>query len=298
MSGVRVRVPATTANIGPGFDCLGCALTLYASFECGFGTSGLEISGCPEAFRGANNLFVQAFRRAERALGAAPRPIRVRIDTDVPVSRGLGSSATLLAGGVAAANALYGGALSREAMVALCTELEGHPDNVAPAVLGGMCASLMHGGKPVTAQIDVSPRVGFVALIPDYEAQTRAMRAVLPEQVSFADAAFNVSHAAVLLRAFETGDLAQIGAALDDRLHQPYRTPLLREWDRAREAALDAGCAAFCLSGSGSTCLGIADSEQKAEIAARITRSLAQSACRWRVEALDVDRAGVVCAPV
>ena len=104
MSGVRVRVPATTANIGPGFDCLGCALGLYANFECEITGGGLEITGCPEAFRNEDNLFVQAFRLAEREIGAHSAGLRLNIQTDVPVSRGLGSSASLLAGGVAAAN--------------------------------------------------------------------------------------------------------------------------------------------------------------------------------------------------
>ena len=296
--GVRVRVPATTANLGPGFDCLGCALTMYASFCCEEIPSGLEISGCPEAFRSEDNLFVRAFRRAEREIGARPSALRVRIDTEVPVSRGLGSSATLLAGGVAAANALHGSPLGRADMVALCSELEGHPDNVAPAVLGGMCASLTRGGRPVTAQIDVAPSVGFVALIPNYATETKAMRAALPETVPFADAVFNVSRAAVLPRAFERGDFAQIAAAMDDRLHQPYRRALLPEYDRAERAAREAGCAAFCLSGSGSTCLAIVPAEESKRAASRIAAALAGSPCGWRAVALDVDREGTVVRPL
>lgn len=298
MSGVRVRVPATTANLGPGFDCLGCALTMHASFTCETIDAGLEITGCPEPFRNADNLFVRAFRRAERAIGAAETAFRLHIATDVPVSRGLGSSATLLAGGVAAANALHGSPLSRQAMVELCNELEGHPDNVAPAVLGGMCASLVRDGRPVTARVDVSSEVGFIALIPNYASETRAMRAALPKEIPFADAVFNASHLAVLLRAFEAGDFSQIAAAMDDRLHQPYRRPLLPEFDRAERAAREAGCAAFCLSGSGSTCLGVARAGETAQIADRIASVLAGSPCEWRAVALDIDREGVVCSPI
>lgn len=298
MSGVRVRVPATTANLGPGFDCLGCALTMYASFTCETIPSGLEITGCSEPFRNADNLFVRAFRRAEQAIGAAETAFRLHIATDVPVSRGLGSSATLLAGGVAAANALHGSPLSRQAMVELCNELEGHPDNVAPAVLGGMCASLVRDGRPVTARVDVSSEVGFIALIPNYASETRAMRAALPKEIPFADAVFNASHLAVLLRAFEAGDFSQIAAAMDDRLHQPYRRPLLPEFDRVERAAREAGCAAFCLSGSGSTCLGAARAGETAQIAGRIASALAGSPCEWRAVALDIDREGVVCSPI
>lgn len=296
MSAVRVRVPATTANIGPGFDCLGCALSLYADFECEKIDSGLEISGCPEAFCGENNLFVRAYRRTEREIGAAPSALRVRIQTDVPMSRGLGSSATLLAGGAAAANALNGSPLSRQKLVELCNELEGHPDNVAPAVLGGMCVSMVEDGVPVTIPLKVAENVGFIALIPNFETETRAMRAVLPKEVPFQDAVFNASRLAVLLQAFERGDLDLIAKALDDRLHQPYRTPLIHEYELARQTALSAGCRAFCVSGSGSTCLGVADAGRAEEIARTIEGVLGKTPRQWRTLALNVDLKGAVCA--
>lgn len=296
MSGVKVRVPATTANIGPGFDCLGCALSMYAEFTCEIIESGLEITGCPEAFRNEDNLFVQAFRRTEREIGVAPAAIRLHIQTDIPVSRGLGSSASLLAGGVAAANFLNGSPLSRQKLVELCNELEGHPDNVAPAVLGGMCASLVReDGRPVTVQPDVSSNVGFIALIPNFETETKAMRAVLPKQIPFADAVYNGSRLAVLLHGFEHGNLELIAEALDDRLHQPYRKHLIHEYDRAEAAALAAGCVTFCISGSGSTCLGVAEEPRIREIAARIQQELNDSVYEWRVYALDIDMEGSVC---
>lgn len=295
MSGVSVRVPATTANVGPGFDCLGCALSLYARFECELIDRGLEITGCPEAFRNEHNLFVQGYRRAEREIGVDPAAFRLEIRTDVPVSRGLGSSATLLAGGVAAANWLNGSPLSRQKMVELCNELEGHPDNVAPAVMGGMCASMLRDGKPVTVRLPVSAGVGFIALIPNFETETHAMREVLPGEVLFADAVFNASRLPALLRGFEEGDFALIGQALDDRLHQPYRKPLIHEYDRAESAALEAGCAAFCISGSGSTCLGVADAARSGEIAAEIQRRLDGSPWEWRVLALEIDGQGAIC---
>lgn len=298
MTHVHVRVPATTANIGPGFDCLGCALSLYAGFTCEIIDSGLEITGCPEIYRNENNLFVKAYRRAEREIGAAPAPIRVHIETDVPVSRGLGSSASLLAGGVAAANALNGSPLSPQKMVELCNEMEGHPDNIAPAVLGGMCASVVNDGVPVTVQVDIAENIGFIALIPNFETETKAMRAVLPKEIPFADAVFNSSRLAVLLHAFVQGDLSLIGQSLDDRLHQPYRKHLIHEYSRAEEAAMKAGCTAFCISGSGSTCLGVCEAGRKVQIAQEIQQSLAGSEYEWRVIALDVDHTGAMCTEV
>ena len=284
MSGVRVRVPATTANLGPGFDCLGCALTMYASFTCETIPSGLEITGCPEPFRNADNLFVRAFRRAEQAIGAAETAFRLHIATDVPVSRGLGSSATLLAGGVAAANALHGSPLSRQAMVELCNELEGHPDNVAPAVLGGMCASLVRDGRPVTARVDVSSEVGFIALIPNYASETRAMRAALPKEVPFADAVFNASHLAVLLRAFEAGDFSQIAAAMDDRLHQPYRLKLIPGAEQVFDFFDKQQAYAAYISGAGSTLMGLVPADRMKDICQAARAFLdAQGLCGWQV---------------
>lgn len=292
MSRVHVRVPATTANIGPGFDCLGCALSMYADFTCEIIESGLEITGCPEAFRNEDNLFVQAFRLAEKKMGVEPVAIRLHIDTEVPVSRGLGSSATLLAGGAAAANALHGNLLTDQQLVEICNDIEGHPDNIAPAVLGGMCVSFVENGVPNTVPVQVAENVGFIALIPNFETETKAMRAVLPKQIPFADAVYNSSRLAVLLYAFGQGNLELIGEALDDRLHQPYRKPLIHEYFRAEEAALKAGCAAFCISGSGSTCLAVVDAAKEQAVAAEIQESLQDSEYKWKVVALHMDADG------
>lgn len=295
MNRVQVRVPATSANIGPGFDCLGVALNLYARFTCEIIDSGLEITGCPEIYRNEENLFVKAFRRAEKEIGVKSAPIRVHIDTDIPVSRGLGSSASLWAGGVSAANALNGSKLSKEKLVELCNELEGHPDNIAPAVMGGMCASFVEDGRPVTVQVDVSDNIGFIALIPNFETETKAMRAVLPKEIPFADAVFNLSRLAVMLHGFERGKLELIAKALDDRLHHPYRKHLICEYPRAERAALGAGCAAFCISGSGSTCLGVCEASCAEAIAKSVQKELDGSEYEWKVVALKLDHEGSVC---
>lgn len=295
MNRVHVRVPATTANIGPGFDSLGCALSLYADFDCEEIGNGLEITGCPEEFCGENNMFVQAFRRVEDELKVDHLPLKLHIRTDVPVSRGLGSSATLLAGGAAAANAMHGNRLGQDAILTILNELEGHPDNVAPAYLGGMCASLLQDGHPVTVPIKVAKNVGFIALIPNFETQTHVMRGVLPSSVPYPDAVFNVSRVAVLVRAFETGQMELLGLAMEDKLHQPYRTPLIHEYERAKSVAKESGCAAFCVSGSGSTCLGIAEAEKAEAVAAEIQKKLQDSPYAWKVLALHVDRNGTVC---
>lgn len=297
MKQIRVRVPATTANLGPGFDCLGCALSMYADFTCEIIPEGLEITGCSPEFRNADNLFVAAYRRMEDRLGIPHAGLRLDIHTDVPVSRGLGSSATLLAAGAYACNALNGDILDKQAVLEICNEIEGHPDNVAPCVFGGMITSLVQDGVPISAPVPVSGAIGFVALIPDFEVSTKAARAVLPTQLSRADAVFNISRLGVLIRAFETGDLKLIGCAMDDRLHQPYRRALIDEYDQAERAAIQAGAAAFCISGSGSACLAVADVHHREEIAQSIRGALKDSPHEWRIEALTVDRQGAHIAP-
>ncbi len=289
---IRVTVPATTANLGPGFDSLGCALSMYAHFDCEEIEKGLWIEGCAERYCNEKNLFIVAFRRAERAMGVSEMPVHLRVSTEVPDSRGLGSSATFAVGGILAANALHENLLSREACLALAVEMEGHPDNAAPAMMGGLLASFMEEGKPVAVEVPIAQRVGFIALIPNYETKTSDMRRVLPEKVARSDAIFNVSRAAVLLRAIETGNLDLIGCALRDRLHQPYRESLIHEYDRAKEAALAAGANGFCISGSGSTCLAIAESDRARAIAAGIQKSLSDSPYAWRVVPLNPDRVG------
>ena len=297
MSRIHVRVPATTANLGPGFDCLGCALSLYADFICETIPEGLEITGCDPAYRGEDNLFVAAYRRMEDRLGIPHSGLRLHIETNVPVSRGLGSSATLLVAGAYACNALNGERLDKQAVVEIANGIEGHPDNVASCCFGGMNTSLIQYGVPITAPVPVSGVIGFIALIPDYEVPTREARAVLPTSYSRADAVFNISRLGVLLRAFETGDLMLIGQAMDDRIHQPFRRALIHDYDMAERVCRDAGAAAFCISGSGSTCLAVVDVYRKDRIADQIREALADSPYEWRVEALTVDRLGAHVAP-
>ena len=297
MKRIHVRVPATTANLGPGFDCMGCALSLYADFTCELIPEGLEITGCDPCYQNADNLFVVAYRRMEDRLGIPHAGLRLHVQTHVPVSRGLGSSATLLVAGAYACNALNGERLDKQAVVEIANGIEGHPDNVASCCFGGMNTSIIQYGVPITAPVPISGVIGFVALIPDYEVPTREARAVLPDSYTRADAVFNISRLGVLLRAFETGDLMLIGQAMDDRIHQPFRRALIHDYEKAERACLDAGAAAFCISGSGSTCLAVVDVYRKDMIAQRIREALADSPWNWRIEALTVDRLGAHVAP-
>ncbi len=292
---VTVRVPATTANIGPGFDSFGCALALYNTVTVTIEGDGLVIEGCPAQYAGPDNLVAVAYAAAMQYMGLETEAgLHITIAADIPVSRGLGSSAALLAAGAMAANRLHGARLTRRQLLAVCNRIEGHPDNLAPALYGGLTASMLEQGQPYTVGYAVHPSLGFAAVIPDFELSTHLARSVLPTQVPYADAVFNLSHAAVLARALEQGDAETIAAALQDRLHQPYRKQLIAHYTAAEAAAKKLGALSYCISGAGPTQLALVQGDTGA-FAAAMQQALQAFAPGWRVLALPVDTVGAVC---
>lgn len=287
-----VKVCASSANLGPGFDCFGLAWQCYNTMEFLPGGSGLEISGCEERFANADNLAYRAYRAVLDRIGAAAEPLRIRfLSSDIPLSRGLGSSAALIVGGVLAANALRSLNLSRETLLEIATEVEGHPDNIAPALCGGLTVSTMDGGRVVSAPFPLSDRLCFAALVPDFELSTELSRSVLPQTLSRQDAIFNISRAALLLRALESGDTGLLRTGLHDRLHQPYRTALIDGYEQAAALAYERGADGVCISGAGSTMLCIS---AEPAFAGRMAEAMAERFPRWRVLPLLPDRQGAV----
>ena len=288
---IFVRVPATSANLGPGFDCFGLALNLYGRFGFEETAEGLSFENVEEKYQNADNLAVRAYFRVLDELGMPRRGLRVRIDSDIPPCRGLGSSASLIAAGLTAANAAHGSMLDGAVLLRLATEIEGHPDNVAPALQGGLTASIMDGDSVLTMRCALSEKLRFMALIPDFELSTQRARAVLPKQVPLADAVFNASRTAVLLRALETGDMRAVAAAMDDRLHQPYRASLIDEYEAVRALALRSGATAVCISGAGPTMMCVYADD---EFNAAMTRGLQDMRNRWRALPLLPDMQGAL----
>ena len=285
MEQVSVRVPATSANIGPGFDTLGIAFTLYNTVTFRRAEK-FAVYGCPAAYANEENLAYVAFAAACREAKREVPTVEITITTEVPVSRGLGSSATLLVGGATAANILCDLGLSREDILRIVNRIEGHPDNVAAAIFGGMTAALQEEGDPIALPCQLSPALSFCAFVPDCACETGASRKVLPTEVKRKDAVFNVTHTAVLIGALAKGDTAAIARALDDRLHQPYRKALIPNYDTVREAALSEGAHAFFISGSGSTCMAIYTDP---EFPSRMAGHLTGLCCSWRILPLSVD---------
>lgn len=256
---IRVTVPATSANLGIGYDTLGMAVSLYSHFTFDTATK-LTITGCPEEFQNANNMVYVAFEQALERWGVEPFPIAIDIQTEIPVARGLGSSSTCVVAGIMGAAALTGHTVTREELVALATQLEGHPDNVAPAILGAaVCSFTPEGSLPRCLRYNVSDRLRFITVIPPYEVHTSEARKVVPQEVPLSTAVWQMGRIAGLTRGLETGDTALIADANDDRLQEPYRRTLIPDYDAIRETCLSGGAKTLWISGSGSTLMAVTD---------------------------------------
>ena len=254
MKQVTIRVPATTANLGPGFDAFGCALSLYTDVTFEETEYGLEITGCPEEFTGPDNLAYVSYCAVLASMNEEVRGLKIHIETHIPICRGLGSSAALLVAGAMGANVLRGNKLSTQGLLNITNAMEGHPDNLAPAFLGGLTASMVDNGLPVCVSFPLHPDWEFLALIPDYTLSTEKARAALPTEYARADAVYNIAHGALVLKALELGDEKLLRNAMQDRIHQNYRRKLIPDYDSISAFIRTTG-AAFCLSGAGPTLL-------------------------------------------
>ncbi len=286
---ITARVPATSANMGPGFDALGVALSLYAHVKFEKNGAGLSISGTEQCFCNADNLVYVAYRAALAHMGLEGGGVKITIESDIPVSRGLGSSAAMYVAGVLGAAAMCKRELSREELLCITNALEGHPDNLAPAIYGGFTAALTREGQPYAQCCPIAEDLKFCAFIPDFTTSTHAARAALPQSVSHADAAYSVAHACALMNALRTGEDAAIRRAVSDRLHEPYRAQLIPGFDALKEAALDAGALAFFISGSGPSCMAI---YRDAAFPVRAAKVAAALAGNWRALPLEIDTQG------
>ncbi len=264
ISSVTVKVPATTANLGPGFDCIGAALTLCNQFKFTLLDEGgltIQVTG-EEAQRvqtDESNLLYQAFLKLYQYIDQTPLPVKIEIALGVPLARGLGSSATAIVGGLVAANQLAGEPLSQVQVMELAIAMEGHPDNVVPALIGGCRLAATSDAGWEICDVPWHENIIPVVAIPDFELSTSEARRVLPTQFSRADAIFNTAHLGLLLRGLETGNPEWLRAALQDKLHQPYRQALIPGYDAVNAAAVAAGAYGMVISGAGPTLLALAD---------------------------------------
>ncbi len=294
---VTVSVPASTSNLGPGFDCLGLALDLRNEVELSLldesGPTLVEVSGegAKTLPLGEKNLLVQAARRVLPK--KLPGRLVLRAVNRIPLARGLGSSAAAAVAGLWAGAHLLGLRRSEDELERLAVELEGHPDNVAPCVHGGFTSCLVEDGRPRVSALDLHPSLSAVVCIPAFELATKKARAVLPKKIDRADAVFNVSRALLLPRALAAGRLTHLPALMQDRLHQPFRAPLIPGLQDALSAAYRAGAAGAALSGSGPTVFAFVSGDDGPKVGAAMKRAFAKKRVASRWLALEVDHRGV-----
>ena len=289
MKRVTIRVPATTANLGPGFDAFGCALSLYTDVTFEETEAGLEITGCDEAYAGPDNIAYTAYCAVLASLSEEVRGVKIHIDSQIPICRGLGSSAALLVAGAMGANVLRGNRLSTQGLLNITNAMEGHPDNLAPALYGGLTASMVDNGLPVTVSFPLHPDWEFLALVPDFELSTSVARQALPTEYDRADAVYNISHGAMVLKALELGDEKLLHKAMQDRIHQPYRKKIIRDYEKIEGLIRTTG-AAFCLSGAGPTLLCITRNPGLQEKLANKLDSITEA--KWTMLPLHVEFQG------
>ena len=290
-----VRVPASTTNLGPGFDVLGLALQLYSTISLEEIDNGIEIEVIGvDVDKIANDESNIAYRAANLIFdkcGYKPKGLRLVLTNGIPAIRGLGGSGTAILGGLLTANALCNNPFSREELLNLATEFEGHPDNVAASLLGGLVISMMQGNHVHAIQLDCNSNLRVVVAIPNFSLSTKAARDVLPQTVNFADAIHNISRSSMLVAAIATGKLEMLSLSMADRLHQPYRTSLIPGFDDVAESAMRAGALSVALSGAGPSiaayCITSTD-----EVGTQMSQAFRQNQISCDIKVLPIDSVG------
>jgi len=295
MQAVRVRVPATTANLGPGFDCLGLTLDLWNQADFALDGRGVAVRVLGEGEKhlphGAENLTARAFYYYYRRKGfAEPAGLQIDCRNAIPSGSGLGSSASAALQGLLAADALSGCAAPRDEILAMAVDLEGHADNAAAALYGGLTVTVHLNTGWLTRRYDVPPLRAALAL-PAVDLPTHAARKALPGYVPRVDGVYNSARTPLVVEALRSGDLELLGAVMDDRLHQPYRLPLIPGAAEAMQAARDAGAAAVAISGAGPSLIAFCAGEP-GPIAAVMARSFGQAGVHTRVFELSATSLG------
>ncbi|MBW4535873.1 MAG: homoserine kinase [Pleurocapsa minor HA4230-MV1] len=298
MNQVTVSVPATTANIGVGFDCLGAALTMANEFQFVVVDSDTKLKIIVEGEEahkvglGDNNLIYRSLLQFYQHIQQTPPHLEITIKLGVPLSRGLGSSATAIVGGLLGANSLAGNPLSQKEIMQMAIAIEGHPDNVVPALLGNCLLSVEDRGEWQISQIPWHQDIIPIVAIPNFELSTREAREVLPTEYSRSDAIFNISRMGLLIRALETNNPAWLKTALADQLHQPYRQKLITGYQQVEQAAIASGAYGLVISGAGPTLLALANPERVEQVVKSMTVAWNKMDIESQVRSLAINPAG------
>ena len=289
------RIPASTTNLGPGFDVLGLALQLYSTVELEETESGKEVIMCgidtDKIPSSTENISFQAAELIFERSGNQPKGLRLVLTNGIPAVRGLGGSATAILGGLLTANTLCGEPFSQTELLNFAAEFDGHPDNVAASLLGSLVVSVMKADEVHTLKLDCGTDLHVVVAIPDFALSTKEARQVLPKSVELKDAIYNVSHSSLLVAAVATGNFDMLSLAMNDRLHQPYRSRLIRGFDDVAEAATQAGALSVALSGAGPSIAAYCTTAMH-NVAEKMSQAFARHQVACDVKILPIDTIG------
>ncbi len=304
---ITVKVPATTANLGPGFDCLGMALPIYNEVtieETIMPGTGIEINIIDEDEEfetlsiptDENNIVYKAVQLLYNSIGMSASELKISIKTKIPIAKGLGSSASVIVGGLIAANKLLGSPADEAAMLSIATEVEGHPDNIAPAILGGfVLSSQEEDGSIIYRKLPWPKDWKITVCIPDYELSTEISRSVLPEKIEIKDAAFNSRRCAMLVEAVHTNDSKLMKLALQDKIHQPYRKKLVPGLEEIMEKLKHEENVLGCvLSGAGPSIIVISEGNGLDKIRNIVSQTWFDLNVKSEVKTLEIDEQGAV----
>ena len=292
----HIKVPATSANMGPGFDCVGVALELYNELWAEETDGGIDISSADgrDIPKGEKNLIYTTIKGFYDREGLKLPGVKIVQKDSIPMTRGLGSSAACIVGGLLAANAMSGRNYTVDRLALMAAELEGHPDNSNPALMGSMVISAMHDGEMSRIKINVPENLTFGVLIPNFALSTAESRAVLPKEYTRAQAVFNSSRTGLLIAAMMTGNLEALRVSVDDEIHQPYRKKLIRNYDDIFEKAMENGSLAEYLSGAGPTLMTLITDETAEKYEKEMTAFLKTLSDKWELKLLKPDTRGAV----
>tara|TARA_Y100001968_G_scaffold187355_1_gene171758 strand:- start:28307 stop:29254 length:948 start_codon:yes stop_codon:yes gene_type:complete len=300
---VVVEVPSTTANLGPGFDCLGAALSLSNQFII------QRIEGGAERFElimesaegshlrgGPENLFYRAAQRVWKAAQIEPIALQARVKLAVPPARGLGSSATAIVAGLVGANALMGYPLPKEKLLELAIDIEGHPDNVVPSLLGGLCLTAKAASQRWRViRCDWDDSIQAVVAIPSLRLSTSEARRVMPKNIPISDAVMNLGALSLLLQGLRTGNEELISDGMHDRLHEPYRWGLIKGGAEVQTAAKNAGALGCAISGAGPSILALCKASQGRFISQAMVKAWETQGVASRAPVLSLQKSGSAC---
>lgn len=297
---LHIRVPATSANLGPGFDSFGLALdqwnetTITPAREF---SARIEGEGAGRLTPGRFNLIFRAAQKVADLAGKRLPPFHAECVNAIPLSSGMGSSSAAILTGMLAGNALLKNPLQREEILNLACAMEGHPDNVAPALMGGLVVSATESGEIIARQIPLGMDVRITIALPDFHLSTKQARAALPNKISMKDAVHNIGRASLVAEAFRTGDFELLGRVMTDKLHQPYRLKLIPRAVTAIRAAREAGAASVAISGAGPALIAFS-SEAGAGIGESMKRAFESAGFTARVFHLSASLQGATILPV